>query len=154
MFNVHNSDITPLQHFSGETWLSFPFYLTQFLYNFFKYSFSNFLLSYSNKIFAIYFSSNLLLLNSLVFEFNLTFHIFSILSCLLTSASIFPSNLFINFFAFSKFFSFFHILFSIINPFYFIKYFITPLTFCLFQIFSTSHSSILFTSTGFSFSTL
>ena len=48
------------------------FYFCQFFSNFFKYSFSNFLSSHPNKIFTVYFSSNLLLLNSFVSRFNFT----------------------------------------------------------------------------------
>ena len=45
-------------------------YLVHFLSNFFKYSFSNFLLFHPNNIFVVYFSSNLLLFNTFVSEFN------------------------------------------------------------------------------------
>ena len=133
--------------------LNILFYLAQIFSNFFKYSSSNFLSFYSNKIFTVYFSSNSLHLNSFIFWFNFTFHIFSISSCYLTFAFILPINLFTNF-VFSKSFSFSYTSFSTINLFYLTKYFIIPLTFHLFKIFFTSHSSILSTSTGFGFSTL
>ena len=80
---------------------------------------------------------------------GLVYDTLSSLSYHLTSVFIFFSNLFTNFFVFSKFFSFSHILFSAINPFQCTKYFITSFTFLLFNIFSISHSSILSTSTSF-----
>ena len=43
--------------------------------------------------------------------------------------------------------------YSTMNLFHYTKYFTTPLTFCLFNIFSTSYSSTPSTSTGFTFST-
>ena len=139
--------LSPLQGFSsGET----DFHLCQFFSNFFKYSFLNFLSSYPNNIFAMYFSGNLLLLNSSTFEFNFVFHILSVLSCLLTSVS---SNSSTSSFAFSKSFSFSHISFSAINPFQHTKYFSTPRIFLLFNILSTFYSSTPSTSTGFGFST-
>jgi len=55
--------------------------------------------------------------------------------------------------AFSRSSSFFHKSCSAINLFYHTKYFTTPLIFCLFKIFSTSHSLTLSTSTSFTFST-
>ena len=50
--------------------ISFPFHLVQFLSNFFKYSFSNFLLSHPNKILAVNFPGDLLLLSSSASGFN------------------------------------------------------------------------------------
>ena len=144
-----------LQGFSSkETWLSFSFHLTQLLSNFFKYSSSNFLSSYPNKIFAIYFPGNSLLLNYSVFGFNFTLYLFSIPSCLLTSVFLLPSNLSTNSLVFSKFSSFSHVSFSAVNPFYLTKYFITFLTFYLIKIFSIFHSLTSSTSTGFGSSTL
>ena len=85
------------------------FHLAQFLSNFFKYSSSNLLLFYPNKILAIYFSSNLLVLNSFTSGFNFT----SITLCFLflfsicyTSFSLISfsnsSTKFITFFKFSN----------------------------------------------------
>ena len=140
----------PLQGFSsGET----DFYLCQFLSNFFKYLSSNFLLSHLNKIFAIYFLGNSLLLNSSASGFNFIFHLSSIPSYLLTSVLNFSLNSSTNFLVFSKSFSFSYILFSTINPFHCTKYLFTPLIFLLFNIFSTFHFSTPSTSTSFSFST-
>ena len=107
-----------------------------------------------NSNFAVYSFSNSLLLNSLALGFNFTFHIFSNLSCHLTSTLIFPLNLSTTSLAFFKSYFFFHVSFSAINSFQYIKYFITSQTFYLFNIFSTSHSSTLLTSTSFSSSTL
>ena len=97
---------------SGET----DFHLHQFFSNFFKYSSSNFLSFHPNKSFAIYFSSNLLLLNFSAFGANFIFHLSSIPSYLLTSILILPSNSLTNFFIFSKSSSFFYISFSAVNP--------------------------------------
>ena len=106
------------------------FHLHQFLSNFFKYSFSNFPSSYPNNIFAIYFPSNLLLLNSSTFGFNfIFFHLSSIPSCLLTSTLILSSNLFTNSLTFSKSSFFSHVLFSAINPFQRTKYLSTLIFF-------------------------
>ena len=141
----------PLQDFSsGET----NFHLCQHLSNFFKYLSLNFLSSHPNKIFAIYFPSDSLLLNSSVSGFIFTFHLSSIPSCLLTSVLSLPSNSFTNSLAFSKSFFFSHISFFTVNPFQHTKYFSTHCIFLLFNIFSTSHSSTPSTSTGFSSSTL
>ena len=137
-----NSNITPPQGFSsGET----DFYFCQFLSNFLRYSFSNFLLSYLYNSFAIYFSGNSALLKS----FSSAQSNFS---CLLIFVFILPSNSAISSFVFFKFSSFFQLLFSAVNSFYHTKYFVTPLTSLLFKIFSTSHFSTPPTSTGFSFS--
>ena len=138
---------SPLQGFSSK---ETDFYLFQFLSSFFKYSFSNLLLFYPNRIFAIYFLSNSLLLNPSTFEFKFTFHIFSNPSCYLTSTFILSLNLSTNFFAFSKSSSFSYILFSAMNPFQCTKYFAISYTFLLFKIFSTSYFSTSSTSTGFS----
>ena len=142
VFKLHNSDITLSSRFlllkelvssSPPIILSFPFQFCQFLSNFLKYSSSNFLLSHSYNIFTIYFSSNSLLLKS----FSSTK---SNLSCFLTFAFIFLLNSATNSFVFSKFSFFFQLLCFTVNLFYCTKYFITPLTFLLFNIFSTSHS--------------
>ena len=103
------------------------FHLLQFFSNFFRYSALNFPSSHPYSNLAIYFPSNSLLLYSSLF-------------CHLTSAFNLPSNLFTNFFAFSKSSSFSHVSFSAVNPFHHTKYFSTPLTFLLFSILSTSHS--------------
>ena len=122
-----------LQGFSsGET----DFHLLQFLSNFFRYSASNFPSFHPYSNLAIYFPGNLLLL-------------YSSLSCHLTSAFNLPLNSSTNSFAFSKTSSFSHVSFSAVNPFHHTKYFSTPLTFFLFSIFSTSHSSTLSISIGF-----
>ena len=128
-----------LQGFSsGET----DFYLCQFLSNFFRYSALNFPLSHPYSNFTIYFSSNILPLNSL-------FSSISVFSCLLTSTLNPPSNLFTNFLAFSKFFFLFHKSCSAVNPFHCTRYLFTLLIFLLFNILSTSHSSTSSTSIGF-----
>ena len=80
--------------FSGET----DFYFCQFLSNFLRYFSLNFPSSYLCNIFAIYFSSNSLLLKS--FSFTL-----SNFSYYLTSIFILFSNSTTISFAFSKFFS-------------------------------------------------
>ena len=68
--------------------LSFSFYLSWLLSNFFKYSSLNFLLSYSNNNFVVYLFSNSLLLNSSVFGFNFIFYLLSISSYLLLWQSL------------------------------------------------------------------
>ena len=144
------SDITPPSRFllleelvlSPHIVLSFPFYFSQFFSNFFKYSFSNFLLSYSYNIFAVYFTGNSPLLkffSSAIFNF----------SYLLTSAFILLSNSATTFFVLSKSSSFFQLSCSTVNLFHHTKYFTTLLTFLLFDIFPTSHFSSLSTSTSF-----
>ena len=102
------------------------------LSNFFKYSFSNFLLSYSNNIFAVYFSSNSLLLDISAFRFKS----FCFLYCtLLISPSLISFlNFFTNSIIFPKFSSLFQLSFSII---YLTKYFGFSLIYLLFNIFST-----------------
>ena len=124
---------------------SLPFYFCQFLSNFLSYSFSNFPSSHLYSSFAIYFSGNSALLKSFSSAQ-------SNLSYLLTSTFIHSSKSATSFFTFFKFFSFSQLLFSTVNPFHCTKYFVTPLTFLLFKIFSTSHSLTPFTSTGFPFS--
>ena len=118
------------------------FYFHQFLFNFLRYSFSIFPSSHSYNIFAIYFSSNSLLLKSF-------FSIISNFSCLLTSALILLSNSSTASLVFfrSSFLS--HMLCSAINPFHYTKYFSIPYTFLLFNIFSTSHSLTPSTLIGF-----
>ena len=125
-----------LQYFFSRE-INFHFY--QFLSNFFKYLSSNFLLSYSYNIFTIYFPSNSPLLKS----FSSTISNFS---CLLTSVLSLLLNSATAFFVFSKFSSFFYILFSAVNLF---KYFTTPLIFLLFRISFISYSSNPSTSTSF-----
>ena len=98
--------------------------------------------SYPYSIFTIYFPSNSPLLKS----YSSTVSIFS---CFLTSVFILYSNSTTTFFVFFKSFFLFQLSFSTINPFYHTKYFTTPLTFLLFKIFSTSHSSTPLTSTSF-----
>ena len=127
--------LPPSQGFSGET----DFYFHQFLSNFLKYSFSNFSLSYPYNIFTVYFPSNSPLLKSFS----------SIISNLLTSALILPSNFSIASLVFSRSSFLFHVLCSTINPFYHTRYFSISYTFLLFNIFSTSHSLISFTLIGF-----
>ena len=118
--------ISPLlQGFSsGET----DFYFYQFLSNFFKYSFSNFLSFYLYNIFAMYFPGNSLLLKSLFFTI-------SIFSCCLTSAFILSLNSATISFIFFRSFLFSHESCSTVNLFHCTKYFTTPLTFLLFSIF-------------------
>ena len=110
-----------------------------------KYSL-NFLSFYLSNIFTIYFSSNLSLLKS-------CFSIISNFFCFLTFVLSLSLNSATTFFVFSKFFSLFYILFSTVNIFQYIKYFITLYIFILFKIFSTSYFSTPFTFPGFSFST-
>ena len=125
---------------SGET----DFHLCQFLSNFLRYSSSNLLLFHLYNNFAIYFPSNSPLLNSL-------FSTISILSYLLTSTFICPSNFSNASFVFSKFSFFSHIFCSAINPFHHTRYLFTPLIFLLFNIFSTFYSSTPSISIGFLF---
>ncbi|KAL9714271.1 hypothetical protein Ac2012v2_002582 [Leucoagaricus gongylophorus] len=96
----------------------------------------------------MYFSDSSLLLNSSTLGFNFTFHLSSILFCLLTSASNLPLNSSTNSFAFSKFSSLSHISLSAINSFYWTKYLFTSLIFLLFNILFTSHSLTSSTSIG------
>ena len=120
-----------LQGFSsGET----DFHFHQFLSNFLKYSSSNFPSFYPYNIFAVNLPGSSPLLKSF-------FSPVSNFSCLLTSVFSLPSNLSTNSFAFSRSSFFFHVSFSAVNLFHHTKYLSTPLTFLLFSIFSTSHSS-------------
>ena len=131
--------LSPLQgFFSRET----NFHLHQFLSNFLRYSSSNLPSSHLYSNFAVYLPSNFPLLNSLSSTI-------SILSCLLTSAFIRPSNSSNAFFAFSKFSLFSHVSYSAVNPFHHTRYLSTPLIFLLFNIFSTFHSSTPSISIGF-----
>ena len=124
---------------------SSPFYFCQFFSNFFKYSFLNFLLFHLYNSFAIYFPRNSALLKSFSsVQYNL--------SCLLTSIFILLSKSATSFFVFFKFSSFSQLLFSTVNPFHCIKYFVTPLTFLVFKIFCTFYSLTPSTTTSFSFS--
>ena len=132
--------LPPLQDFSSE---ETDFYFYQFLSNFFKYFFLKFLLSHLYNIFTIYLSDNFPLLKSL-FSANSNF------SCCLTSIFILFSNSTTTSFAFSKSFSLFQVLCSVIN-FDHTKYFTTSLTFLLFIIFLTFHSFTSSTSTSFTF---
>ena len=129
--------------FSRET----DFHLCQFLSNFLRYSSSNLLLFHLYNNFAIYFPSNSPLLNSL-------FSTISILSYLLTSTFICPSNFSNASFVFSKFSFFSHIFCSAVNPFHHTRYLFTPFIFLLFNIFSTFYSSTSSISIGFSSSFL
>ena len=130
--------LSPFQGFSfGET----DFYFCQFLSSFFKYSFSNFPLSYLYNIFAINFPSNSPLL-------KFFFSAISNFSCLLTSTFILPSNFSSASFTCPKSSPFSHVSCSTINPFHFTKYFSVLLIFLLFSIFSTFHSSTSSTSIG------
>ena len=117
--------------------------LTSIFTSFFP-TFSKLLSSHSYNIFAIYFSSNFPLLK---------FHSFtkSNFSYLLTSALSLLSNSATAFFAFSKSFSLSNILHSAVNHFHHTKYFTALLIFLLLNIFSTSYSLTLFTSTSFTF---
>ena len=130
--------LPPLQGFSGET----DFHLHQFLSSLFKYSSSNFPSSYLYNIFTINFPSN----SPLLKFFSSAISIFS---CLLTSTFILPLNSFTNSLACSRSFFLSHISLSAVNLFHHTKYFLTPLIFLLFNIFSTSHSSTPSTSIGF-----
>ena len=131
--------------------LSLFFYLFQFLSNFFKYLFLNFLLSHPNNNFTVYFPSNSLLLNSSALGFNFTLHLCSTPFYLLTSTLTLLSNSFTNSFTFSKFFSFSYISCFAVNLFYLTRYLSTSLIFLLFKIFSPFHYSTPFTSIGLTF---
>ena len=120
-------------------------HLCQFLSNFLRYSALNFPSSYPYSNFAIYFPSNIPLLNSLSPGI-------SVFSCLLTSTLNPHSKLFTNSLAFSKSSSFFHESCSAVNPFHCTRYLSTPLIFLLFNILSIFHSSTLSTSIDFPFS--
>ena len=96
----------------------------------------------------MYFLGSSLLLNSFALGFYFTFHFCSILSCLLTFVSNFPSSLFTNFFALSKSSPLSYISLSTVNPFHWTKYLSTSLIFLLFNILSTSHSLTPSTSIG------
>ena len=94
----------------------------------------------------MYFSSNSSLskyLSSVISNF----------SCFLTSVFSLPLNSVTTSFVFSKSSFLSQLSYSTVNSFYLTKYFTTLLTFCLFNIFSTSHSLTPFTSIGFTFST-
>ena len=141
--------ILRLPHHQGFSSRETDFHFCQFLSNFFKYLSLNFLLSYPNNNFTVYFPSNSLLLSFSALGFNFTFHILFISFCHLTSVLILLLNSFTNSFAFSKSFSFSHVLFPGINPFQYTKYFSISHIFLLFNIFSTSYFSTLSTSTSF-----
>ena len=87
--------------------ISFSFHFAQLFSNFFKYSSSNLLSFYSNKILAVYFSSNSLLLNSFASGFNsisTTFCFSFLFSTHYTSSSFISfSNFFTKFITFFKF---------------------------------------------------
>ena len=104
------------------------FYPYQFPFSFFRYSLSNFLLSYLYNIFTVYFSGSFPLLKSL------SFTIYSF-SCLLTFVFIFLSNSATISLVFFRSSSLSQLSYSTINPFHCIRYFMTPLTFLLFSIF-------------------
>ena len=128
--------LSPLQDFSfRET----DFHFHQFLSNFFKYLSLNLLSSHLYNIFAVYFPGNFPLLKSLS-------SILSNLFCYLTSIFILPLNFATTSFTFSKSFSLSQLSCSVVNLFYHIKYFTTPL---IFLLFSTFHSSTSSTSTSF-----
>ena len=119
-----------LQSFpSGET----DFHLCRFLSNFLRYSSSNLPLSHLYSNFAIYLPNNSSLLNSLSSTI-------SILSYLLTSVFICPSNSFNDSFVFSNFSLFSHVSCSTVNSFYYTRYLSTPRIFLLFNIFSLTPS--------------
>ena len=109
---------------SGET----NFYFCQFLFNFFKYLFSNFLLSQPYNIFTICFSGNSLLLKS-------SSPVISNFFCFLTSVFTLLSNSATTSFMFSKSSSLSQLLYSVVNLFHHTIYFTTPLTF-LYLVFS------------------
>jgi len=137
------SDITPFQGFSsGET----DFHFCQFLSNFLRYSFSNFLLSYLYNILTIYFFGSSFFLKSLS-------SVISNFFCCLISTFILPLNLVTTSFAFPKSSSLFYVSCSAINPFHYTKYLTTSLIFLLFKTFFTFHSSTPSTSTSFTSST-
>jgi len=98
--------------------------------------------SWKSKSSYIYFSSNFSLLKSYSFILSNFFY-------LLTSTLSFPSNFATVFFTFAKSSSLSHVLFSTVNPFHYTKYFITPCTFLLFNIFSTSYFFTSSTSISF-----
>ena len=121
------SDITPPLRFlllEELTGFLFSCYLTQFLSNFLKYSFSNFLSFHLYNIFTMYFPGNSPLLKSLSSAL-------SNLSYCLISAFILSSNSATTSFMFSKFFFFSQLSYSIINPFYHTKYYTIQLIFTI-----------------------
>ena len=122
----------PQGFFSRET----DFHLRQFFSNFLRYSFPNFPLSQPYSNFAIYLLGSSICLSFFILGFH-----FPTLSCLLTSVLIFSSNLSTVSLVFTKSFSFSHVSYSAINPFHYTRYFSVSLTFLLFNILSTSHSS-------------
>ena len=124
--------------FSRET--NFHFY--QFLSNFLKYSFSNFLSSHPYSIFAVNFPGNSPLLKSLSSAI-------SNFSCLLISTFILPSNSSNTSLAFPKSSFLFQVSCSTVNLFHYTKYLSTPLIFLLFNIFLISYSSTSSISIGF-----
>ena len=127
----------------------FSFYLAKLLSNFFKYLSSNFSLFYLNKIFTIYFPSNLLLLNTSASGFNVFSFSFSFLvyTLLIFSFLISFLNSSTKFIVFLKFSNLFQVSSSAIYFFYLTKYFGFPLTFLLFNIFLISYFFSLFIST-------
>ena len=122
--------------------LPFLFYFSQFLSNFLKYSFSNFPSSQLYNIFSIYFPSNFSFLKSLSSAISNFFYFLTFIFILLLNSTTTS-------FTSSKSSSLSQLSYSAVNPFYHTKYFTTPLTFLLFNIFSTFHSSTPFTSTCF-----
>ena len=121
------------------------------------FTFTNFFLTFSdilsqifyysiyNNIFAIYFPGNFSLLKSFSSAvYNCSYYFTPIFTLHLNSAT--------TSFVFSKSFSLSQLLCSAVNSFHHTKYFTIPLTFLLFNIFSTSYSSTPSTSTGFAFS--
>ena len=125
---------------SRETCLPFSFHLTQLLSKFFKYLSSNFPLSYLNKTFAVYFLSNLLLLNISASRFNVFFFPLSFLNYTLfiSSSLIFFLKFFTKSIIFSKFSNPSQVSSSTIYYFYLTKYFNFSLTSLLFNIFSST----------------
>ena len=123
MSRLHISDITlPLMVLLLEKLvsssfllvLSSSFHLFQLFSNFFKYSFSKFLLSHLYNIFAVYLSSNSSLLKFFSSTKSNFFH-------LLTSTFILLSSSTTNSFAFSKYSFFFQLSCSAVNPFHHTK---------------------------------
>ena len=104
---------------------------------------------YPNKIFAVYFSNNSLLLNISASIFNAFFFSFYFLICtfLILSSLISLSNSSTNSITLPKFSNPSQVSSSAIYSFYLTKYFSFSLTSCLFNIFSILYSFSLYIST-------
>ena len=133
-----------IQGFSSRK-IEFHFY--QFLSIFLKYSFSNFPSFHLYSIFSVNLPDSFFLLKSCS---SATSNFF----CLLTSVLILSLKSVTTSCAFPKPSFFSYMSYSAVNSFQHTKYFVTPLTFHLFNILFTFHSSSPSTSTSSGSSTL